>query len=116
MENIYPAIANVNNEAMNYSVSVIASQGLAIAILLKNDNISNLIFTKLLATNFDIKTHKNSTLIYNLACYYATHENKTALFEAVKQARLRGKPAAQFMEDSDFKNYLSDKDFLAALR
>jgi hypothetical protein len=69
-----------------------------------------------LTPKFDITTHKNATLIYNLACFYALNHKKTEMLEAVKQARKRGKPVKQFMDDTDFKDYLKDADFLTALK
>ena len=115
MDNIYPATTDVQDEAMSYNLSVIASQGLIISVALNNAQISKLVFDKLLGEKFDITTHKNRALIYNLACYYSTTNNKTAMLEAIRQARKRGAPPKQFMDDVDFNNYRSDKDFLEAI-
>lgn len=115
MDNIYPATTDVQDEAMSYNLSVIASQGLIISVALNNAQISKLVFDKLLGEKFDITTHKNRALIYNLACFYSTTNNKTAMLEAIRQARKRGAPPKQFMDDVDFNNYRSDKDFLEAI-
>lgn len=115
MDNIYPLILNVKNDGMSYSVSVIASQGLIMAVALKDAEISKVVFDKLLGDKFDIVSHRNSTLIYNLACYYASNNNKQAMLDAIIQARKRGKLPKQFMSDTDFKNYWSDADFLNAI-
>lgn len=115
MENIYPVTAGVTNDEMLYGISVVASQGLIITTPLKNAEISKYVFDKLLGDKYDITTHKNGTLIYNLACFYAINNNKTAMLGAIKQARKRGKPSGQFMGDTDFKNYWSDTDFLNAV-
>lgn len=115
MENIYPATADVQDEAMSYGLSVIASQGLIIAVALKNAQIRKLVFEKLLGEKFDITTHENRALIYNLACFYAIADNKTAILEAIRQSRKREAPRKQFMDDLDFKNYWSDVDFLKAV-
>ena len=115
MENIYPATDGVQDEAMSYSLSVIASQGLIISVAIKNSRISKVVFDKLLGERFDITTHENRALIYNLACFYSKTNNKSAMLEAIKQARQRGTPPKQFMDDLDFKNYRSDVDFLKAV-
>lgn len=115
---IDPFIASLDKgekRQSQYRLSVIASQSLAASVETKNEAMSQLVFDKILTPKFDIKTHENATLIYNLACFYALKGNKPQMLEAVVQARLRGKPAKQFMDDSDFKNFLSDADFLAAL-
>lgn len=38
------------------------------------------------------------------------------MLDAIKQARKRKTPVKQFMDDSDFKHYLNDDDFLRALK
>ena len=115
MVNIYPLSLGVKNDGMSYSISVIASQGLIMAVALKETDISKIVFEKLLGDQFDIATHKNSTLIYNLACYYATNNKKVEMLNAVKEARKRGKLPKQFMSDADFNNYWSDADFINAI-
>ncbi|MBI3562870.1 MAG: hypothetical protein HY080_14255 [Gammaproteobacteria bacterium] len=116
MENIYPAIASIKNNKMLYNISVIASQGLIITVSLKDAAIGKMVFEKLLGTDFDITTHKNRTLIYNLACFHAINTNKKEMLIAITQARKRGIPSKQFMQDPDFKSYLNDTDFLDALK
>ena len=69
----------------------------------------------LLGEKFNIATHKNTTLIYNLGCLYATENNKAAMLDTIKQVRKLGIPAKRFMGDSDLKNYRGDADFLNAL-
>lgn len=115
MVNIYPLTLGVKNDGMSYSISVIASQGLIMAVSLKETDISKIVFEKLLGDQFDIATHKNSTLIYNLACYYATNNKKAEMLNVVKEARKRGKLPKQFMSDADFKSYWSDADFINAI-
>jgi hypothetical protein len=116
MENIHPAVQSAKYEALAYNLSVIASQGLIMTVATKNDEIRTQVFGKLLGDKFDIATHPNPTLIYNLACYYATIGNKADMLVAIKQARKRKKPARQFTADTDFKSYWKDADFLAALK
>jgi hypothetical protein len=116
IENIHPATVDVKYEAMSYSISVIASQGIILDTISKNTKISKLVFDKLLGDNYDMTTHKNGTLIYNLACYYAINNRKIAMLDAIKQARKRGKPSKQFMDDTDFQNYWNDTEFVNAIK
>lgn len=116
VENIYPAATGMRNKDLAYNISVVASQGIILYGVQKDPELPNIIFGKLLGKDFDIKTHKNRTLVYNLACYYALTNNKQDLLIAAEQARLRGTPAAQFMKDKDFSQYLQDADFLHALK
>lgn len=114
-KNIYPATLGVESDSMSYGLSVIASQGLINVTKVKNNAISDFVFEKLLGEHFDIATHKNITLIYNLACYHALNNNKTGMLEAIKQSRRRGVPSKQFMDDPDFKNYWNDAEYLSAI-
>lgn len=94
----------------------VASNALVVSILTRNDNISDLVFNKLLGPDFDITAQNNEILLFNLACYYAVHKQKKPLLIAVKQALKRGKDPHQFMTDTDFKDYWQDVDFLNALK
>jgi hypothetical protein len=116
VDHIYPRILMVKDEETTYATSVIASQGLIIAAAKNKPQIGDLVFAQLLGKDFDIRQHKNATLIYNLACYQAIQSNKPAMLEAIRQARLRGKPAQQFMRDTDFQKYWTDADFVTALQ
>ena len=116
VENIHPAATGVKNRNLTYNISVVASQGFILYGVQKDPALPKIIFGKLLEKDFDIKTHKNQTLVYNLACYYALTNNKEDLLAAAEQARLRGTPKAQFMQDKDFSNYWQDADFLRVLK
>jgi len=115
VENIYPHTLGIKNNEMSYAISMIASQGLILAIQLKNKKISAIVFERLLGDEYDITTHSNATLIYNMACYYAVNNKVTEMLIAIKQARKRGKPPEQFMKDTDFKRYREDPKFLNAI-
>lgn len=112
---IYPVASKSKDSTVVYNISVMASQGLILTTMEKNPEIDKVIFNELLAQNFDITKHKNRTLIYNLACYYAVNNNKQSMLTAIAQAKLRGTPKKQFQDDADFKNYLSDPDFIKAI-
>lgn len=114
-KSIYPATVGVESDSMSYGLSVIASQGLINVTKVKNNAISDFVFEKLLGEHFDIATHKNLTLIYNLACYHAINNNKAAMLEAIKQSRRRGVSSKQFMDDPDFNNYWNDAEYLSAI-
>lgn len=117
MNDIFPHTGKgANDPEMAYNITVIASQSLAFAVPTKNQAIVQLVMGKLLGPSFDPSVQTNGTLLYNLACYYATQHNKTSLLSVVKSARKLGKPVEQFMSDTDFKDYWQDADFLNALK
>lgn len=116
MENFYPLTKSLSNKNISYNVSVVASQGLIISSILKNEIISNMVFNELLGRDFDMKTHRNGTLIYNMACYFAVNNKMTEMLNAIKEARKRGKPPEQFMKDRDFKHYWGNAEFLNAIK
>ena len=113
---VFPFIdLNNTTEMIIYNHSVIASQGLVAGIIGKNDKITSIVINTLLGTNFDISTHNNGTLAYNLACFYALNNNKSELLVATQRARELGKPIEQFTKDTDFTYYRKDSDFLKIL-
>jgi len=101
---------------MNEKSMDLASIALHLSVVNKNENISNLVFKKMLGPGFDIDSQTNEILLFNLACYYALHKEKESLLKAMKQALKQGKKADQFMTDTDFKDYLEDVDFLNVLK
>lgn len=113
---IAPQIQRLPDRDAQYSATVIASQGIIIAAAKNSSQLGERVHAKLLGSSFDIHTTQNPTLIYNLACYYSLQNQKPAMLDAVRQARLRGKPTAQFMEDKDFQNYWADPEFLNAVK
>jgi len=112
---IYPLIKDSSNRQVQYSISVIASQGAIIYGATGNEAILTTMFDTLLSENFDITTTINPTLAYNLACIYALTKNKPEMIKAITAARKMKKPTEQFMKDGDFAFYREDSDFLAAI-
>ncbi len=55
-------------------------------------------------------------LAFNLACLCALRGDKPALLQYTRRAIVLGKPKAEFLDDSDFKAYLRDPEFLEALK
>lgn len=51
----------------------------------------------------------------NLACYYAARGPRDKLYEAVRHAWRLGNDQRKLREDTDFKSFLDDPEFLAAL-
>ncbi|MBI3560411.1 MAG: hypothetical protein HY080_01650 [Gammaproteobacteria bacterium] len=94
----------------------IASEGLALALLCKNDRICEPVFDKILGRDFDIMRLDTMDLLYNLGCFYATHHNKDKMLVAVRQALRHGKEPEQFTTDPDFSDYWRDADFLETLK
>lgn len=52
---------------------------------------------------------------YNLACAFALWSEKSKMLKFVRQAIKMGKVPEQFLDDEDFSEYKTDKDFLRAL-
>ena len=94
----------------------ISSNGLVLSIYSKDEELSQMIFDKLLGEDFKIEEVKNELLVYNLACYHAIHKEKKPMLEAISQALKLGKKSQQFIKDSDFKPYLDDEDFILILK
>jgi len=85
------------------------------ALALSNDKISDLVLKNILGADFNVTTQNNELLLFNLACYYSLHKEKSKLLITIKRVIQRGKKPSQFMTDSDFKNYWDDPDFLKIL-
>ena len=94
----------------------ISSNGLVLSIYAKDEELSQIIFDKLIGENFKIEEAKNEILVYNLACYHAIHKQKKPMLESIAQALKLGKKSQQFIKDSDFKSYLQDEDFISILK
>lgn len=103
------------SEDVALNVTSITSNSLGFGIAARNDDVCAAVFEKLLGPGFDISTIKNGTLVFNLACYYAVHNQKPRLLTAIQAALRLGKKVEQFMTDQDFKEYRDDADFLTLL-
>ncbi len=93
----------------------VASNGLVLGLLSKDEALNHTIFDKLLGSDFQIHSIDNEILLFNIACYYATHNDKKKLLPAIRQALFLGKPVESFLSDSDFKAYWEDEDFKALM-
>jgi hypothetical protein len=116
VESLHPAATGMRDKDLAYNISVMASQGFILYGDQRDPELPKIIFGKLLEKDYDIKTHKNRTLIYNLACYYALTQDKQNMLAAAQEARKRGTPTEQFMKDADFIHYLRDADFLRVVK
>jgi len=110
-----PKIRGAENKHINYNKSVFASQGLVLSQITKNEKLAQQIFDELLGNDFKIGNQINATLLYNMACYYAIHDKKEAMLEAMGQAIALGKSPEQFKSDTDFKDFQDDKEFIRVL-
>lgn len=115
VDNTFPLVKQILGAKMPYSVSIVASQGMILANIMKDSGIADTVFNTLLKGWYDMNTHKNGTLIYNMACYYAVNSKTSEMLEAIKQARKHGKKPEQFLKDVDFKAYWSDPKFKKAM-
>lgn len=113
---IFPRVKDIDDPQVQYSVSVIASQGLIIYAVGDNKAVLSTVVDSLLGPDFDLVNSRNPTLVYNLACVHSLNRNKAQMLKAVKAARSMDKPTQQFMKDGDFAFYLNDSDFLAAIQ
>ena len=95
--------------------SDVASNGLVLGILSKDESLNKIIFNKLLGSDFKIDSIENEILLFNLASYYALHSKKELLLQATVQALKKGKSSTQFLTDVDFKFYWNDEDFINVL-
>ncbi|MDZ7938465.1 MAG: hypothetical protein U5M53_09340 [Rhodoferax sp.] len=114
---VYPLTSRWHDDSSQaYNQGVMASQTLAFAIHSAPDrDLVEGVMRNLVGTTFDPAKQTNATLMYNLACYYAVANDKPKLLQSVAAARRLGKPADQFMRDTDFAAFLKDADFLAQL-
>jgi len=109
IDNLYPYCGSCG-----YKTNVIGN-ALVLAVVANKTNVSDTVFSVLLGENFDIETVEHELILYNLACFYASNNEKKKMLQAIKQSLLHCKTADQFMADSDFKAYLDDADFIATL-
>ncbi len=96
--------------------SDVASLGLSLSILAQKENVATKVFDKIMGPDFDIIAIENNVLLFNLAGYYALHQDKPNLLLAAKQALVKGHRPEPFLTDPDFKDYLNDRDFLAVVK
>jgi hypothetical protein len=115
-DTIHPHTQAIQNEAAQYATSVIASQGFVIAAAKNDAALGDLVLNQLLGHGADFSQHKNATMLYNMACYHAQQNQKAPMLKAITLARAKGKPAQQFLDDTDFKAFWKDAEFVRALR
>ena len=109
VDNIIP------NSGLDEKSIDIASNAIILSIYTKDDNIYNKVINNILVKKLSIEEVDNELLLFNLACYHAIKKDKASLIPMVKQAIKYGKPAENFMNESDFSPYHEDEGFLAAL-
>lgn len=112
IDKVFPILGkNATNDHL-----YVASTGFILSVSANNTAIADKIFEKLLdGKKFSINQVTNYNLVYNIACFYATHNRKPELLKAVKKLSEDKKRAEMILTDIDFKDYASDKDVLQAL-
>jgi hypothetical protein len=105
----------IPQSGLDKSSSHIASQAIAISIILDDNSIYDRVEEHILGEDFDIEEISNEILLFNLACHYALIRDKKQLLSATEQAIKHGKKRDQFLADSDFSYYRNDQDFLLIL-
>lgn len=104
------------DSSLAYNQGVIASQTLAFGIhSAPNRDLVDGVMGTLIGPHFDPAKQTNGTLMYNLACYYAVSGDKPNMLQSASAARRLGKPASQFLTDTDFEKYWKDIAFLQVL-
>jgi hypothetical protein len=94
--------------------SDVASHGIILSVYLDDVSIFNKVNKYLLDENITEEIN-NTTLLFNLACYYALNRDKEKLILYINLARQHGKSAEYFLNDTDFNYYMNDQDFLYAI-
>jgi len=115
---VHPHIGHYSKDpGQPYNITVIASQTLAIYAQLapQDKDLIDAVMTTLIGPRFDPAKQTNGTLMYNLACHYAVSGDKPRMLESITAALRLGKPATQFMQDTDFARYWTDAEFSSAL-
>jgi hypothetical protein len=116
IDNLQPLLSHLSHSKdVNKNHYIVISQSLVATVRL-NDLEYQQTVLEMLGNNFDINAIENSTLVYNLACYYAVKKDKNRMLNAIKKSRAMGKPSTQFVNDSDFQFYLKDDYFLDAIK
>ncbi len=110
VENVIP-YAGLSRKSLD-----VASNAMVLAVDQNREDIFQRIQDRILGRDFDMTTVNHSYLLFNLAGYYAIEHDKRNLLLATKYALLSGKKVEEFKEDPDFKDYLSDSDFLTVLK
>ncbi|PKG38858.1 MORN repeat-containing protein [Psychromonas sp. Urea-02u-13] len=113
---IHPLVKDSTNRQAQYAILVVASQGAVIYGATRDEAILTTLHDALLSVDFDIKTTKNATLVYNLACIYSLSKNKPEMLKAITAARKMNKKSELFLKDGDFAFYINDSDFLSAIQ
>ncbi len=110
IDNILP-YSDFNNKSLD-----VASNGIVLGIISKDDSITKKIFNSILKKNFKISKTDNELLLYNIACYHAVHNRKRNMLNAINFSLIQGKSSNDYLTDSDFKNYLDDPEFKLLLK
>ncbi len=101
---------------LHAKTSDVASLGLSLSILAQKENVAKKVFDKIFGPDFDIAAMENNVLLFNLAAYYALHQDKPNLLLATKQSLVKGHGPEPFLSDPDFKGFINDPDFLAIVK
>lgn len=115
---VHPHIGHYSKDPTQpRNITAIASQTLAIYAQLapQDKDLIDAVMTTLIGPKFDPAKQTNGTLMYNLSCHYAVSGDKPRMLQSAAAALRLGKPATQFMQDTDFERYWKDAEFLGVL-
>lgn len=112
---VHPVIRQDANDDVVMNFQILASNGLALGTILRDAAFQDKVLASLLGENFALDHIGNATLMYNLACLYATRTQKDQMLAATERAVRMGKLPHKFLADEDFKAFWGDPDFRKAL-
>lgn len=93
----------------------VASNAIVLAIMAKDEDVSSLVFEKILPKDFKATDISNEILAFNLSCFYAYNKDKKRMLPMIKQSLNLGKNPKQFKTDTDFSVFWEDQDFIEVL-
>lgn len=95
--------------------SQLAGNALALGLRANDQGVIDDVFHYLIGEDFKLEEISETLLLFNMACYYSLQEDKARMLETMKRALLLGKPPENFLQESDFRRYWNDEDFLSML-
>jgi len=97
-----------------YKTNLIAN-ALALGIQSNDARIIGFVFDRMMGREFDVTSVENTSILFNLACYYAITGVTEKMQEAMRLALARGKSPEDFRREKDFSAYWQDREFIEIL-
>jgi len=97
-----------------YKTNLIAN-ALALGIQSNDARIIGFVFDRMMGREFDVTSVENTSILFNLACYYAITGVTEKMQEAMRLALAHGKSPEDFRREKDFSAYWQDREFIEIL-